>query len=448
MAQGDVPAEQTEGNDHVDTGAELAHAKQDRWKVDLMPALVARWNHCQQTVAAIQDMMLMIIDATRTRRQQLVDTAQLSYTHRKRLVFAQPLYAPRGLPTLRVRTVTSRLYQPRHASWQLQLQQFLCQWPWVLQTEDAVEQGMTWLELAIAFELHTQTTLPDSNSLVDGPEGELLRRPSIARKSRLMQDAVRRVLKDNCTRNCVVIGRGGLTATQLQGHSATTRLSRLGVSGAWGTMAAWPLLAPELARRVELTILAQRGESREDLAAVFEEGSLLLRPKPLNKAAQPRWTVKPSSVVERSYVGQRKRRPGQDTVRACSFQLQCHRCLTTLVLMDKPARTDSGWQRVRCTSCREQVRVGKAKCLLCLLPMARCHCHATTGAAPRQATIPWTTQCKGERTDSKRRNAARHLTEPPLCRADGANFVNDGAEHCRSRLLNAPLEQAKASQVM
>ena len=151
VAQGDVPAEQKEGNDHADTGAELAHAKQDRWKVDLMPALVARWNHCQQTVAAIQDMMLMIIDATRTRRQQLVETAQLSSTHRKRLVFARPLCAPRGLATLLVRTVTTRLYQPRHASWQLQLQQFLCQSPWVLQTEDAVEQGMTWLELAIAF---------------------------------------------------------------------------------------------------------------------------------------------------------------------------------------------------------------------------------------------------------------------------------------------------------
>ena len=56
-----------------------------------------------------------------------------------------------------IRPLSARIAQSGKPAWILQLQDFLCKWEWVEQQPAAEVQGMTWLELLIAFELDTQT---------------------------------------------------------------------------------------------------------------------------------------------------------------------------------------------------------------------------------------------------------------------------------------------------
>ena len=155
------------------------------------------------------------------------------------------------------------------------MEQFLSKWEWVEQGPEDIEQGMTWLELAIAFELHTHTALPTNRSLLAGVEGQLASKPGIAAKARAMQCAARQTLKTSYSSNCWKIADAGRSKEQLRGSHRSTILMKLGITGVWSTMASWPLLDEHLMTDVTIALLRQRGERKDDLASKLQEDKVI-----------------------------------------------------------------------------------------------------------------------------------------------------------------------------
>ena len=232
--------------------------------------------------------------------------------------------------------------------------------------------------------------LPDASAYLTGSEGLLAKRPGLGKLSRNMQAAVRQVLTAGFLRNGWTIAHAGLSVAQL-GKEAATRLQVLGITGAWATMAAWPLLPTDLLRRVWITLLKQRGERQTDVEEAFLEGRLYLRPKSIAKSMLPVWRPFPRPLEPHTFTtsGQQVHKKAAPAV-SWQYQVQCQLCHSTVVLPDKPVRSTDGWPRVQCGSCRKQIRVGQAKCQLCRYLVRRCSCRADLPRPAVQTVLPWT----------------------------------------------------------
>ena len=158
-----------------------------------MPALAERWDFAETITHDIQYMMLNILAATRMQRERMVDGARISSTHRRSMLIAQPLHVPNGADSFKVRRNAQLPLAAQRAKWQHHLTTFLCKWSWVEQQPQDAHQGMTWLELAVAYEIDMQQELPAQHSLLTGPEKGLAQRPSVAHKSEQTDGGCREV---------------------------------------------------------------------------------------------------------------------------------------------------------------------------------------------------------------------------------------------------------------
>ena len=176
-----------------------------------------------------------------------------------------------------------------------------------------------------------------------------------------------------------------------------------------------------------------------------------MRPKPLNKGAQPCWE-QGYNAQPATFQGIRCHPPSTE-VRGTGFHVKCHLCRTTLVFEDKPTRSQEGWQRARCSGCKKQVRMGKAQCLACLRPLNACLCSALPGTNLTQTRLPWTAR-KG---DTRSNGSSQHTTPPAAtaciasqsesrvhaCRAPSRGVANEAAMPLNTSTADRALNQTR-----
>ena len=370
--------DQKTGNHFADDAADRAKSAQRRSHHATIGKLDQRWRHAEEVVKEIQDMMLSILQETRMRREAIINTARIGYTHRKALIVVEtPSYAA-GQGTRRLRMHAQGWKRTGLAGWQKTLLDWLLKWEWLDDNDHPANptEHITWLELLIGYELDTNTYLPRGAAFGAQGTNAIAAGEAVGQLTTQFRQHVLQLVERHCTKDALAMFRRPGTNSQ----KGPARLRCLGISGAWGRTHTCPQWPVALQHQVRCAILKQGGhDGRHD--SPLAQGPHFVRPKPIDKQLLPVWRehweqlLKPCPHPTRSPNG---------STAGDGYHIQCQHCQATITLFDKPVKLSNEWPMIKCQSCKKQVRAGAATCLLCTTRVSGCRCG--TGQY-RQATL-------------------------------------------------------------
>ena len=259
---------------------------------------------------------------------------------------------------------------------------------------------MTWLELLVGFELDGEVYLPRCTGFAAPGVNALSAGNTVGQLVTLFRQQVLQLVGEHCTRDAKRL----FHRAQQNCQRGQARLHKLGITGAWGRAYTCPQWSSELAGSVQQALLRQVGHpvEREGPLAV---GPLHVRPKPINKSSQPRWRnhwerlSKPgldSETRHKVVTQQLCQVKAQDSTKTAQcYQVACQSCTATIVLPEKPVKLMGEWPRLKCQSCKSQVRAGAATCLLCSCRVSKCSCGVT--AKVQTTLVFWELLLPGKR---------------------------------------------------
>ena len=210
--------------------------------------------------------------------------------------------------------------------------------------------------------------MPAPGHMDRGALEHLRKKEGIGRLCSVFRKQTIGLLGTHCTKDVATMFAGATRGTK-----GTGRLHRLGITGAWATVQTSPCWPNELWDKVQTALLTQRGLQRSPPDALGQ-GPWYVRPRALRKEAPPLWRRPPTTDTMTSIST-----TTADGLASCqNYLAQCQSCkVHTLVLKDKPTADGKEWPRMRCGGCKKQVRLGRAKCMMCQSIVSKCTCTAS-----------------------------------------------------------------------
>ena len=254
VAQGLVPMEQKIGNDGADNGATHARKAQRENYFIVCKALQERNTKATQLTKAVQDMMLQILDDTRIFRNQILDTVDVTSNHRKALVEITALPVPTYQDLRRIRMGGTTWLGKAMASWQLRLAQWLEKWEW-LDENTTDDHKLTWIELLIAFEIDTDTTVPDNQMQIYGTNNGIKPKMCVGQLTSHFKTVTTDLLENYFTADA----RRLFNNKEPWNAERAKRLICLGITGQWAATNTWAKWPHQLREKVDEILLLLRG---------------------------------------------------------------------------------------------------------------------------------------------------------------------------------------------
>ena len=377
VAVGTTTPARKQGNDLADKAATNAKTAQRNEQRHILGLLNRRWVHVKHMTKLIQDMQLDIVAATRQRRDAIVQEANMTTTHRRKL---QEVSYPSMYPQAerrRLRRRTQTWLTKGTAGWQHALAEWIHKWEWTLDHDEGTT-CISWLELMIGFELDTQQQVPHPQQAQLDAGNTLLQRLPLGKLVAHFMQTVRNVLEVLFTsdaRRLMHAAKGPHTETRLQG---------LAITGSWECIAGCPNWSTDLSMQVHLTLLRQRGvEPRQPSGLAL--GPWLLRPQPINRKGQPCWRRALLGMLQ----GQATTTDVHMRAHTQGYHAGCQKCGSTMIFPDKPTAIGTAPPLIKCCSCLTKIRIMGMRCRTCDQRVRRCKCNVMQMRARQTTTARW-----------------------------------------------------------